>query len=231
MRLWISASVLGLGLLLLTPAIVRADITYTYTGSALTTCNGTYAGTCTEETASFTLAAPLGDSMDAENIASIVTAFSISDGSGVTLNLSSPGLFGDLYVETNSTGNISEWSIAAAVCNDVSCSTTTQMITESGIVGAMSVPGFALDFVTTDLPTAPSGPPCITISSFDAAACSLLDTAYTIDTPGNWTVTPEPSSAVLFVSGLIGLIALEFRRRTGQRAKHLRWTKLLSLRW
>src|ERR1700728_2903734 len=101
MRLWISAAVSGLGLLPLTPAIVRADITYTYAGTALTTCNGTYADTCTNETASFTLAAPLGDSIAAENIASIVTAFSISDGSGVTLNLSSPGLFGDLYVETN----------------------------------------------------------------------------------------------------------------------------------
>jgi len=200
------------------PSASADSVTYTYTGNQLTSCNQAYAGTCANVTASFTLAAPLGDNLNADNVAPSVTAFSISDGSGVTLDLSTPGLFGFLFVDTDSSGNITAWSIQGGACNDPSCSTSNFVITESGLVLGTPV-GFALDFATNAYP---NGNPCITIGTFDATACSLINTAYVFNDAGTWTVTtPEPSSVLLLGVGLVALMALMYcsRIRMGHSAQ------------
>lgn len=192
----------------LPPAAQADSTTYTYTGNAFTNCYNAYAGTCAHETVSITLGAPLGDNLNAANIGASITAFSFSDGSGLNVNPSN-FLFGNFFLSTDSSGNITHWSGQAGFCLDPSCSTIDFVDTLNGLFQGTPISA-SLDFATINYPT---GNPCITPTpSFDATACTLLDTAYVGNNPGTWTVsTPEPSTMLMLGSGLIGLLLLGFR--------------------
>lgn len=192
----------------LSPAARADSFTYTYTGNTFTTCNNAYAGTCANETVSITLAAPLGDNLNAFHVTSSVPSFVFSDGSGLIVTPSNV-VFGSFYVSTDSFGNIVQWFAEAGFCLDPSCSTIDFVETLNGLLGGAPI-NATLDFVTVNFPT---GNPCITATpSFDPVACSLLDTAYVANNPGTWTVaTPEPSTMLMLASGLIGLLMIGLR--------------------
>ncbi len=188
-------------------ATVRGDsVTYTYTGTAFTNCYNSYAGTCTHETVSITLAALLGANLNADNIGPSVTSFFFSDGSGLKVDQNNVN-FGYFYASTDAFGNITKWSAQAGFCNDPSCSSVNFIDINNGLVlgNPGPYPGFALDFATVNYPPDSS---CLTLTSFDATACSSLNTAYVFNSPGSWTVaTPEPSSLLLLIVGMVGLLA------------------------
>lgn len=200
----------------------RADsVTYTYTGSSFTNCNGSYPATCTEDqvTASITLTAPLAPNLSLYTVpTSDITSFSISDGMSLVFNQSD---MTPLVVWTDASGNIEYWAMGADVCTTVSGTTCTNFdgifsenvynglgTTLSSLVSGET----AADYSLTDFPTS-GGPPCIDYGAIDSSNCgSPLDDAYVTNSPGTWSV-PEPPSSVLLVVGLLGLATLRSHRR------------------
>jgi hypothetical protein len=101
-----------------TRTVVTTVTTYTYQGNNYTTCSGTY---CTggpyalSVTFDTTLTGSALDNLPFTNIASTITSFTFTDGSGLTLDSN----IGQFYISTNASGNLVSWVIGAcgATCD------------------------------------------------------------------------------------------------------------------
>lgn len=166
--------------LFLGPSIALASpVTYTYTGYSFTSFVGL---TCPPDCAisgSFTVPSPLGDSFNGVvNPAN----FKFTDGN-VVISESSPLIYSNFGITTDSHGAIIFWGIELLVCptGPTSCS----------VLGSLNVPTASEDYVGTS-GTLPS---------------SMADNSRH---PGTWSMsstgaTPEPSSLLLLATGLLGL--------------------------
>jgi hypothetical protein len=166
-------------------------VTYNYTGNDYTTCAGTY---CTGGpyalSVSFTttLTGSALDNLPFTDIASTITSFTFTDGSGLTIN-NSNGYFSDFYISTNASGNFVGWLIGGCPSLPTGCNTEMQTNWDSPFG---FIPG--ADFSETT-------------SSF-AGSYGFIGSD-----PGTWTsTTPEPETWLLIGAGL-GAVALVRRKR------------------
>jgi hypothetical protein len=190
----------------------QADTVYTYTGSAYTACDGVpYSspsislptpGTCGPYALSITfqVAAPLDNLTALTNVDALVTDFTITDGSGFTINqLNWTAYY--FSVATDPIGDITEWTI----------------------LGQAPIPSTPLLYVISS--SSASGG-CASLLPSDTGcyddALILAGSRPTNDygqsySPGTWappvTSTPEPSSLLLLGTGLLILIgAMRWKR-------------------
>ena len=189
--------------ILFPPVIANALTTYTYTGNVFDTIadetppGGSYDNTMFVS-GSFSLATPLVMDFLFGNITPL--AFSFTDGRNTLTNFNSTIV--EFLVGTDSSGNIDEWGINVFVDfpsivvgqQAKSISTSTILSSDKGEISEI----FNVD----------------SVGSFAASSDSAENAV-----PGSWIRTtiaavPEPSSLLLFTSGLLGLpiVRRKFRR-------------------
>jgi PEP-CTERM motif len=187
-------------LCLMLPGSLRADTVYTYTGTPYSYCTGSY--TCNGTTPSLNVTLDLGSALAGgltfANITGSVNSFSFDDGVDVSLT-NTNATASQFYVTTDASGNITGWTLEAAenCYNGFDCF-------ESGYGGklAVTVGGSGFDYTFNNIP-GPTGP-------------IILGGGGTQNAPGQWstsTPTPEPSTLLLFGSGLPGLLVWAKRRK------------------
>jgi hypothetical protein len=190
-----------LSLLCLTlPVSLRADTTWTYTGQAYTTCTGTYASsgtTCGGPYAlSVTFDVKAGTQLDnlfifhpETDISSSISTFSFTDGTGLVVTQATPTSHRFAFQVGN--GIIELWEVEVS-----GFGTGSFFITSNDAI------------LTEDASQTASGG--VIIGSGNDLPLHLPGT-------GTWTqqvtTTPEPSSYLLFGTGLLCLLALAARRK------------------
>ena len=176
---------------------------YTYTGTPYTSCIASY--TCNGTTPSLTVTLDLGSALagglTSADISGSINAFSFSDGIDVSLT-NTNATASEFYVNTDASGNIIGWDLIAAE----NCYSGFDCF-ESGFGGKLAETSggsgnFPLDETFNNIP-GPTGP-------------IILGGGENFSAPGQWstsTPTPEPSTLLLFGSGLPGLLAWAKRRK------------------
>lgn len=157
---------------------------YTYTGNPFTDFNPL--GPPNPYTTSdyvhgyFTTAAPLAASLSEYDITGVVLSWAFNDFADDHLPITSGPPAGfyltDTNVSTDGGGNIIQWKIGV-----------TNGTLPAHYISTYATNGFATDIDNGDL-NAQAGP-----------------TAWNVNTPGTWTITPEPSALLLVGAGLAGL--------------------------
>jgi PEP-CTERM motif-containing protein len=201
-------------LCLMLPDSLQADTTYSYQSSPYTTCFGTYtcSGTALSITFNTSLTGTSLDNLNQANITPTITSFTMTDGNGVDINMvnATPGV--SFVIDTNSSGQITQWSINAAIdkrtglttgeligaesCNDASDGT----LASSGacsfipIQNGLNLGDFSFFNFGTDGVSASGGR-------------SLVPQAWSAPVP-----TPEPSSFLLLSGGLLGVILRRLKK-------------------
>jgi hypothetical protein len=196
----ISTGFLGL-LFLMMPGSLRAGSILKYTGKPYTFCEYAYTCNGTTPSLSFTLDTTLtGAQLDnltmgtvaGGNLSAFVTSFTLTDGFQVNITKANAA-FWDFDLTTGPSGAIKSWYIIAYT---------------NGAPGATDyLGGTCSEYV--------SGPvPCDYVDSTDVQINGISYSAYGRNSadPGTWAATtPEPSSILLFATGLLGLAP--FRRK------------------
>jgi hypothetical protein len=166
---------------------LMASTIYTYTGNDFTTANAPLT-TSDSVTGSFTVASPLADNLNGENIEPSATSFSFSDGAGDTITNTTPGIgvcscspYIDIF--TDGSGNIINWDVSLTVGELGAFSIYTQDY-YAGIFSGTVI----RDLVFTDEVTYGS-------NSADAGFWSASTTS----------AAPEPESLGLLGAGLVAL--------------------------
>jgi PEP-CTERM motif len=179
--------------LLMLPLSAFADTVYTYTGNTYTFNNGDIYNPSGHISGSFALASPLGDNETLEVVNPI--SFTFTDGTFTLTKTTVFPLFAASFeIETDASGNITAWNIGL---QDIPFH---YIFTEN--IGPY-VEDYAVD------PTAP----------VYAYAGNMQDA-------GTWTSSapspvPEPSTILLFGTGILGTLGLLRKRQAFNRAR--RW--------
>ena len=159
------------------PLPLLADTTYTYTGNDFIYASSPYT-TSDSVSGEFTLSSPL-----ANNITTLTTitpvSFSFTDGVNTITNLTAGVNVSYFEFETNASGAITYWDI------NVSTNSGDENIQSYNEPGGYDDAGYHYN-----------------ASSFGIASVPSAGT-WSESTP---SATPEPSSLVLFATGLIGLV-------------------------
>lgn len=164
---------------LFVPALAKADTTYTYTGN-LYTYNSIGCPSVCEITAVLDLSSALSPNMPLTYVSP--NFFSITDGSVMESSTTTFSLYENSSFElsTDSLGNISTWDVSGTVC---------------------CLNGQYYGIETRNIPGG--------YGVIDQTQTYDLGEAFNLGNPGAWAVsTPEPSSVVLLLTGLIVLMPL-----------------------
>jgi PEP-CTERM motif len=230
----------GLLWLVVLPSSSRADTSYTYTSNLYNSCSGTYApsginNVCPQPYAlSLTVDTTLsknqldnlalnfaadyaaihssgfGISQVVGNLTPYISSFSFTDGSGFSITQANATKYG-FDVTTDSKGNIQSWVIFAEIFPSSGSGPVYLAQTESGFglgADASSVLE-SLDFSLVG--TEVNG----NFTQIGSGEADSTASPFQIDSPGQWTRVPEPSTVCLLGIGLAGL-------GFGYRNKHVR---------
>jgi hypothetical protein len=178
-----------------------ADTVYTYTGNAVSNCNGIYVVPCSQNQIAisgyFTVANELAANLSFSAIAP--TSFSFSDGGGIFALSSAQSLTEKTFlISTDSQGHITFWGIAldniATGCANVDGEACIG--TYSNDSGSGDYTGFLSN----------QGTPSQSFGSGQNGGV-----------PGLWTISqtavPEPSSLMLLGTGMAGIMEVVRRKR------------------
>lgn len=176
----------------LAPAAEGGTI-FTYAGNPYTQCGGSY---CTGGPYALhvvfetTLSGSSLNSLPFTNLSATITSFEFTDGSGLTLNNSTPTAYSDIRISTNSSGQVVAW-----------------------FVGAYTFPADIQMQTNWNSPIS-----FIPGADFSETTASFAgDFGFVANNPGTWATTassvPEPSTLTLVAAGCFALGIVLTRRR------------------
>lgn len=185
------------------PAVAHANSIYSYVGNTFNiisdaiTPSGTHS-TAMSVTGSFTLGSALAPNIGLTDISGSVLSLSFNDGRSTLDNLATVTLF-QFEVGTDATGNIDEWLITLGEINIIGGST---------VVGDQDKTITSNSILAVDIGSIKE---CTNVSSGQFCLSAFTDHGRIESTPGTWTVTPEPTTAILLAAGMLALTG--WRRR------------------